>query len=55
MAISNGFFPLNFSVESLVLREIVPKKNAKERLSTDAYQRVVIRSFGFWIKNKTRI
>jgi hypothetical protein len=24
MAISNGLWPLNFSVESLVLREIVP-------------------------------
>jgi hypothetical protein len=24
MAVSNGFWPLNLSVESLVLREIVP-------------------------------
>jgi hypothetical protein len=31
MAISNGLWPLNLSVESLVLREMVPNAKAKSQ------------------------
>jgi hypothetical protein len=42
MAISNGFWPLDLSVESLVLREIVPtialnKGRQRLFLETDVY------------------
>jgi hypothetical protein len=43
MAISHGFWPLFFSVESLVLREIVPniKSILRKIVSKDCHEKIV--------------
>jgi hypothetical protein len=48
MAISNGFWPLNLSVESLVLHGIVPYQMECLRRTLNGMKALDPKSEGFW-------